>query len=192
MQISEYFMWANPNCNKINTIATKFAIFTLILQIVTFFYIAYFFNILKINKYLFISIAIPLSFYYFYIIYKLIIYKKPLCSKPKPLQTHMVWDIYPFLNSLPQIINSLFFKIYFLLPIFSIIFYKNIFYFAFYFILYALLFIYSKYVNLETDKNKPQQSKFESLWCFLVNFVPISAIFYGYFYYKIRKSNKII
>lgn len=175
MQLAEYFMWIDQSCGIINNNATKFALFLLVLQPLLFLWSMYLFGDITISKHIIVYLFLGISLLGGIITYYTFMYNKQLCSKPRYLNQHLNWDTTRIFNTMPSIISILFYSLYFLLPLLLLSLKSRVEGFI-YLILYMSTLVYSLYLN--------KGYGWKSLWCYIVNYIPIIAIFVGWYFHK--------
>ena len=187
MQLAEFFMWRDLDCGWMNHYATKLALITLLIQPIIFVFSIYYYGLSKLSsifmKSSFIFYAV---FFGFFIIWTLLFREKKLCSSPNKNSGHLIWDIYSIINYFPSFI------IYLLIPIFYFL------SFAFFLtfkrfsvgISYFLLLFFTLLLSIFIYSDKNASSSWKSLWCFLVNFIPILFIIYSEINKSLQKKKK--
>lgn len=161
IQLVEFFMWTNQNCNIYNKLATIFGHIVLVLQPLSIVVGSYIFNTTIINK----NIILFLIIINLYPLLSVISYyiknnKKFICSKSYNNEG-LKWDI----NSLPLIAY-----IFYFIMIFSIWpFFKN----KKKGVLILLLGLFTLIKNAYDFKNNRIKESWRTHWCFESVFIPI-------------------
>lgn len=168
MQLLEYFMWIDPQCGRINHWASVFAVILLLLQPIGIILGGYFLGKFKFDKRKLLPIVIFYCILFgLAIIFNLIKSRKvKLCSIAKC--KHLNWDL--------KIIDNWFFKgvlfiFYFLSFILIFISYPRN-----YGISLGSMYLITLFLSVMISKN----STWKSLWCWMVNFIPIIYIIITY------------
>lgn len=177
MQLAEYFMWVDQKCGKLNHYATKTAMVLILLQPLSFLLATYFYGNITISKYIILNIFLCMFLLSFIISCYILNYNKPLCSKPRFSNGHLNWDTESIFKTVPNIITNLFFILYFLIP-FLLFFFKSRIEGFTYFILYMITLVYSLYLT------RGYGVSWKSFWCYTVNYIPVLAIFIGWYFHK--------
>lgn len=184
MQLAEFFMWRDLNCGWMNHYATKLAFIILLIQPIVVVFSIYYYGLSKLSSiFMKYSFIFYVSLYGFLIIWTLLFGEKKLCSLPNRKSGHLIWDIKSI--DLPNFVKHVLFPFYFLSSLFFLTFKRfsvGLSYFLLlFFTLLLSIFIYS-------DKNA--SSSWKSLWCFLVNFIPILFIIYSEINKSLQKKKK--
>lgn len=177
MQLLEYFIWNNLDCNIINHYLSLIIIFVLYLQpTISYFSYIYLFNNFKpFNKY-FIYVILLYSLFIIYLLYYFN-NNYNLCSKPSKKSCRLVWSPY-------EIFSKTFYNI-FLSSIFHLFYFGIIFYIyskreknrnisltsIFLPFTFVIAFFYSFYFE-----NINFNDIFGSVWCFMAVFLPLIYI----------------
>ena len=161
IQLVEFFMWTNQNCNIYNKLATIFGNIVLSLQPLSILIGAYIFNTTTINKNIILFLIIINLFILLQtILYYLINNNKFICSNSYNNEG-LKWDI----NNLPFIVNIFYFLVMFIIwP-----FFKN----KKKGILILLLLLFTLIKNVYDFKNNRIKETWETHWCFESVFIPI-------------------
>ena len=167
MQLLEYFMWKDQSCGITNHLATILAFIVLLIQPIAVLIGAYYFGDLIIDK----NKLVPIIWIYGIIIgifaINWISYasKKSLCSRPNG--RHLDWDFSP--------VMKIFCIMYYL--IFLLFFMSRPWYFG---AIVGILLIGSLLFSVFYVKNP----SWKSLWCWIINIIPIIYIIVSYYVYK--------
>lgn len=95
MQLLEYFIWKNQECNSDNSFYTILIIVLLLIQILVYYLTTnYAFNIKDITIHVAIFTAVII---FTYLVIKLIKNKDKLCSKPRLNSCRLEWDSFKYL-----------------------------------------------------------------------------------------------
>lgn len=161
IQLVEFFMWTNQNCNIYNKLATIFGNIVLSLQPLSILIGAYIFNTTTINKNIILFLIIINLFILLQtILYYLINNNKFICSNSYNNEG-LKWDI----NNLPFIVNIFYFLVMFIIwP-----FFKN----KKKGILILLLLLFTLIKNVYDFKNNRIKETWETHLCFESVFIPI-------------------
>ena len=172
MQLVEYFMWRNQYCGRMNHLATIGAFLILLIQPIATIIGEYFFGNLVINK----KKLLPIIWIYGIIIGILAIIginygmKNRLCSLPNG--KHLDWSISKLFGG--KIGIYVFFFLYY--AIFLLLLLSRPWYFGF---IIAIMLL----GTLFFIKNP----SWKSIWCWIVNFIPIVYIIKSYIIVEIKK-----
>lgn len=177
MQLAEYFMWTDQQCGLINNNATKFALIVLLIQPLFFLLSVYLYGNITISKKIILYLLFVVLLLSSVITYYTITYNKNiLCSKPRYVNGHLNWDIDKILKTVPSIITTLFFILYFLSPL-ILLFLKSKIEGLIYILLYSITLLFSIYLN------KGYGGSWKSFWCYTVNYIPLLAILIGWYFH---------
>lgn len=172
MQLLEYFMWKDQSCGMTNHISTMLAFIVLLIQPIAVLIGAHYFGDLIFDK----NKLSPIIWIYCIIIgifgINWINYasKKRLCSRPNGI--HLDWDFRP--------IMKIFCVLYYLVIL--LFFMTRPWYLGG---IIAILLIGSLLFSVFYVKNP----SWKSLWCWVVNFIPIIYIILSYFIHKQQNSD---
>jgi len=179
MQLIEYFMWANKFCGQMNHLATICAFLLLLIQPIATLIGAYYFgNLVFDNKKL-----LPIIWLYVIVIGIIAIIgikagmKNKLCSLPNG--KHLEWNIMKLFGE--QKILNLFFFLYF--AIFLLLLLSRPWYLGF---IITIMLIGTLVFSVFFIKNP----SWKSIWCWIVNFIPIVYIIISYFILRNEKQKK--
>jgi len=167
MQLLEYFMWKDQSCGMNNHLATIGALLLLLIQPIAILIGAYYFGDLIIDR----RKLSPIIWIYGIIIgifgINWINYasKKRLCSLPSGI--HLDWDFSP--------VMKIFWVLYYLVVL--LFFMSRPWYLG---VIVGLLLIGSLLFSVFYVKNPA----WKSLWCWIINFIPIIYIIISYYVYK--------
>jgi len=167
MQLLEYFMWKDQSCERMNHLATIGAFLILLIQPIAVLIGAYFFGDLIFDK----NKLAPIIWIYGIIIgifgINWINYasKKRLCNRPNGI--HLDWDFSPAMK--------IFWVLYYLVVL--LFFMSRPWYLG---VIVGLLLIGSLLFSVFYVKNPA----WKSLWCWIINFIPIIYIILSYFIHK--------
>ena len=176
MQLVEYFMWRNQSCGRMNHLATIGAFLILLIQPIATIIGAYFFGNLVINK----KKLLPIIWIYGIIIGILAIIginygmKNRLCSLPNG--KHLDWSISKLFGG--KIGIYVFFFLYY--AIFLLLLLSRPWYFGF---IIAIMLLGTLFFSVFFIKNP----SWKSIWCWIVNFIPIVYIIKSYIIVEIKK-----
>jgi len=162
MQISEFFMWMDQKCGKINHLATLGAYLILLLQPISLFISCYYFGKITFNKQKLIPIIIiyAIIFGLTAIIGIISSFSSKLCSKPDG--THLSWNIQKLYPSRYLLIIT---YILYYLSIILLLYSRYKFSSIFIFILYIGTLIFSVFFV--------KNPSWKSFWCLIVNIIPV-------------------
>jgi hypothetical protein len=171
MQLLEYFMWKDQSCGKINHFATILALLLLMIQPIAILIGAYYcgdllFNREKLFPIICIYVIVIGIFAINWINYAS---KKRLCSRPSGI--HLDWD---FLKWISSPVMKIFWFMYYLVVL--LFFMSRPWYLG---VMIGIFLIGSLLFSVFYVKNRA----WKSLWCWVVNFIPIIYIIVSYFIY---------
>ncbi len=170
MQLVEYFMWKDQSCGITNHLATICAFFVLLIQPIATLLGAYYFGELVFDR----KKLAPIIWIYVIIIGIIAIIginygmKKRLCTRSNKI--HLDWDISKLFGG--KMIIYIFFFLYY--AIFFILLLSKPWYLGF---IIAIMLFGSLLFSVFFIKN----SSWKSLWCWIVNFIPVIYIIISYF-----------
>lgn len=168
IQLAEFLLWSNLECNRINHYSTIATHILIMLQPLCIFACSYYYDNTTIPKDILLGLVIAYGIWLIYYTYKILKYNKNYCTKPAK-NGHLDWKgTYGW--SIPE-------RVIYFLPITAILFMKDRVYGRSIFSLLAILLFMS-------IKKLGYNSKWESLWCFVGNSLPLYTIILG----KIRYS----
>ena len=172
-------MWKDQKCGKINYLATFFAFIVLLIQPIAVLLGAYYFGDLAFHR----KKLVPIIWIYGIIIGIFAINwinfgsKKKICSHPNGI--HLDWDFSKWIN---RPIMRIFWVMYYLVVLLFFMSYK--WYLG---AIIGILLIGSQLFSVFYVKN----TSWKSLWCFIVNIIPIIYIIISYIIYKNLKNKYI-
>ncbi len=165
MQLLEYFMWKDQSCGRMNHLATIWALLLLLIQPIAVLIGAYYFGDLIFDKNK-LSPIIGI----FGINWINYVSKKRLCSRPSGI--HLDWDF----RSMMKIFCVLYYLVILLFFMTRPWYLGGI---------IGILLIGSLLFSVFYVKNP----SWKSLWCWVVNFIPIIYIIISYFIHKTSHFN---
>lgn len=187
MQLAEFFMWRDLNCGWMNHYATKLAFITLLLQPIIYVFSIYYYGLSKLSsifmKYSFIFYAL---FFGFFIIWTVLFREKKLCSFPNKNSGHLIWDIYSIINDFPNFVKYVVFPFFYFLSILFFLTFKKFSVGLSYF----LLLFFTLLLSMRIYAHKNASTSWKSLWCFLVNIIPVLFIIYSEINKSLQKRKK--
>ena len=185
MQLAEFFIWKDQNCGRQNHLATLIAFVILCLQPIVLMLIFYFYKLLKIN-YVHLSylVVIYILFFVFFIINSIFNNTSKLCSKSHKNLSYLVWGYDPVFKNIHVSIIYLFWCLYFIAP-FLFFLSKNLIVGIGYFSLLAFCLLVSVFFTRGFSS-----LCWKSLWCLLVNLIPIIIILVGEIYLLQQRKKK--
>ena len=177
MQLAEFFMWRDLECGKINDYATKFAFIVLCLEPLIVTFAVYNYDVSKIpKKYLKYIFYLYLAFYGVFIL-RTIVYNKKLCSLPSKSK-HLIWDHDSIMSTFPRTLVYIFWFLYFA-SIILLLSFKSIKVGITYTTLFLLTIVIAKYFT----RNNINSDSWKSLWCIIINIMPLLAIGIGEYFH---------
>ena len=177
MQLLEYFMWKDQSCGKTNHLATMFALIVLLIQPIAVLLGAYYFGDLVIDR----KRLLPIIWIYGIIIgifgINWINYgmKNRLCSRPNG--RHLDWDFSKWIN---RPMMKIFWIIYYAVVI--LFFISQKWYLG---VIVGILLIGSLLFSVFYVKNP----SWKSLWCWIINIIPIVYIIISFVINKQQNSD---
>ena len=177
MQLLEYFMWKDQSCGKTNHIATMFAFLLLLIQPIAVLIGAYYFGDLVFDR----KKLAPIIWIYGIIIgifgINWINYgmKNRLCSRPNG--RHLDWDFSKWIN---RPMMKIFWIIYYAVVI--LFFISQKWYLG---VIVGILLIGSLLFSVFYVKNP----SWKSLWCWIINIIPIVYIIISFVINKQQNSD---
>ena len=179
MQLAEFFMWKDLKCGKMNHYASKFAFIILCLEPVMITYTIYKFNVSKIQKQYLKQIFHFYLLFFGYFIVKSLFYDKQLCSLPSKQKKHLIWDHDNLFATFPKYLIYLFWIFYYMSGLLFLSF-ENIKVGILYLSLMCVSIGISKYFT----RNNKNSSTWKSIWCIIINIIPILSIIIGEYFHK--------
>lgn len=173
MQLIEYFMWRNQSCGMTNHIATILAFIVLLIQPIAVLIGAYYFGDLIFDR----KKLAPIIWIYGIIIGLFVIIginygiKNRLCSLPN--RKHLDWNISKLFGGKTGI--YVFFILYY--AMFLLLLLSRPWYLGF---IIAIMLLGTLFFSIFFIKN----ASWKSIWCWIVNFIPIVYIIISYFILK--------
>lgn len=168
IQLVEFLIWSNLECNRINHYSTIASHILIMLQPLAIFVCSYYYDNTTIPRDILLGLVIISAIWLIYYTYKILKYNKNYCTKLAK-NGHLNWKgTYGW--SIPE-------RVIYFLPITTILFMKDRLYGRSIFSLLAILLFMS-------IKKLGYNSRWESLWCLVGNSLPLYSIILG----KIRYS----
>lgn len=177
MQLAEYYMWKNQDCNSINRIASISAVLILILQPLALIASIYYFGdsvlsktILKKATIVALIVAVGASIYSIYRMSN----QKTICTLPGK-QGYLDWDLNAFSgkNKTPLLLALIFGLYYWGSSIFLFTL-KPLSQGIIYFLMFTLSLLFSFAFTNYADK------EWKSFWCWLINYMLVIPLIIGY------------
>ena len=163
MQLAEYFMWMDQECNNMNKYATYYAFFVLFIQPLSVLWGGYYFKTLNISFYTYVILTIVHSCLFLMKIFEYSQKPGKICSKPNKTK-HLEWDFARRQNDNEYIV----FSVYFLCMTIPWLFMKNFKKGVLGFLFITFTFFYH-FIFYKDD--------WKTLWCYSIRYATILYIF---------------
>lgn len=162
MQLAEYFMWMDQECNSMNKYATYYAFFVLLIQPLSVLWGGYYFKTLNISFNSYIILTIVYGSLFLMKWFEYIQIPEKICSKPNKTK-HLEWDFVRKKISNEYIV----FSVYFFCMTIPWLFMKNFKKGVLVFSLIALTFLYH-FIFYKDD--------WRTLWCYSIKYATLLYI----------------